>query len=285
MTPSNPVPHTSTRGSPAQPWQSGDPYERYMGRWSRQLAPRFLQTLSAPSGLRWLDVGCGTGALSAAILAQASPLALTGIDPSEGFLATARQRLGERITLHRASAAALPLADSAVDITVSALMLNFVPDPVAALREMARVTVQGGTVALYVWDYAGKMDLIRRYWDAAAQLDPQAQSQHQAQAPSQHQGERFPICHPEALAAALTVARLGQVEVSVLEIEMHFVDFDDYWAPFLGGQGPAPAHAMSLDEDQRERLRRLLQLSLPTRPDGTIALAARAWVARGIVAR
>lgn len=258
-------------------WNSGDAYERYMGRWSRQLAPRFLHWLEEPPERRWLDVGCGTGALSAAILDACAPRSVIGVDPSEGFLATAQDRLGTGVVLHRAAASELPLPDAAVDVAVSGLVLNFVPDAPAALREMARVTVDGGRVAVYVWDYAEKMDLIRLYWNAAAQVDPAIQGQ--------DQGERFPLCRPDALAAAFSSAGLREVEGSAIDMPMHFKDFDDYWRPFLGGQGPAPAHAMSLDEASRERLRALIRERMPMQPDGTIHLAARAWAARGVVAR
>ncbi len=254
-------------------WRSGAAYERYMGRWSRQLAPRFLRWVDAPPARRWLDVGCGTGALSAAILAQCAPASLAGVDPSEGFLAEARTRLPAQVALHRAPADRLPLADATVDVVVSSLVLNFVPDAVAALREMARVTAAGGRVAACVWDYADRMDLIRLYWDAAAQLG--------LLAPGQDQGERFPICRADALAAAFAGAGLQQVEVTGIELEMRFADFDDYWQPFLGGQGPAPAHAVSLDEAARERLREALRARLARSPGSAIVLAARAWAARG----
>jgi SAM-dependent methyltransferase len=256
-------------------WQRGDGYERYMGRWSRQLAPLFLRWLAAEPGRRWLDVGCGTGALSAAILDEGAPTSITGVDPSEGFLATAQSRLGERVAWHRAAAADLPLPDGSVDVVVSGLVLNFVPDVSAALREMVRVTADGGLVGACVWDYAGKMDLIRFYWQAVVELDATVQGQ----------GERFPLCEPAALTTAFTGAGLHGVEVSAIELPMRFADFDDYWQPFLGGQGPAPAHAMSLGEATRNRLRELLRQRLPVQSDGTIQLAARAWAVRGTVAK
>ncbi len=265
-----------TTARPTDSWHGGDAYERYMGRWSRQVAPRFLDWLDAPPGRRWLDVGCGTGALCAAILAQCTPTAVTGVDPSAGFLASARGRLPADVALHQAAAGALPLPDAAVDLSVSGLVLNFVPDAHAALHEMVRVTAAGGTVAIYVWDYAERMDLIRRYWDAAAQVDPAARAR--------DQGERFPLCRPQALTAAFEGVGLRQVTTSAIEIVLRFADFDDYWQPFLGGQGPAPAHAMSLDEASRERLRESLRASLPRQADGSLQLAARAWTARGTVA-
>ncbi|HZF81426.1 MAG TPA: class I SAM-dependent methyltransferase [Rubrivivax sp.] len=265
-----------TPASPTDKWSSGDPYERYMGRWSRQLAPRFLHWVDAPRGLRWLDVGCGTGALSGAINDLCAPTALIGVDPSAGFLEVAAKRLPAHTVLHRASALQLPLRDAEVDVAIAALVLNFVPDTAVALSEMVRVTANGGTVAACVWDYAGCMEMIRTYWNAATDLG--------LVAAGPNQGERFPICEPEALAAAFSAAGLQQVETAGIEIEMRFADFDDYWQPFLGGQGPAPAHAMSLDEPQRGQLRDLLQRRLETTTGSPLVLKARAWAARGQVA-
>lgn len=270
---------TTTSTPTAGPWHSGEAYEHYMGRWSRQLAPRFLAWLAAPPGQRWLDVGCGTGALAAAILELCAPAAAVGVEPSAGFLAAARDRLPARVVLHRAAADQLPLADASVDFAVAALVLNFVPDAGAALREMARVTVDGGCVAVCVWDYAGKMDLIRQYWEAAADLGLLVAGQDEA--------ERFPLCHPDTLAAAFTGAGLRQVDVTGIKIQMELADFDDYWLPFLGGQGPAPAHATSLADADRQRLRELLRQRLPLtadRPELPFTLTARAWAARGRVA-
>jgi len=256
-------------------WEQGDPYEQYVGRWSRRLAPRFLAWLQVPPGRRWLDVGCGTGALSAAILDHCAPAALTSIEPSEGFLETARRHLAGRANLHRASAAQIPLAGAAVDAVVSGLVLNFVPDQPAALAEMARVTARGGTIGAYVWDYAGGMELMRYFWDAAIALDPAAAKL--------DEGVRFPICRPEALAQLFTAAGLQAVEISPIDVPTPFTSFEDYWQPFLGGQGPAPAYAMSLDADARSRLRDRLRARLPAAADGSISLIARAWAARGAV--
>jgi SAM-dependent methyltransferase len=256
-------------------WQVAAAYERYMGRWSRQLAPRWLHWLALPPALRWLDLGCGTGALSAAIMAEGAPRAVTGVDPSEGFLAAASVGLGPDVRLLRASADRLPLAGGEVDVVASALVLNFVPDAAAALRESVRVTAPGGTVAACVWDYAQKMELVRHYWEAAAQLGLLARGE--------DQGERFPLCRPQALAQAFADAGLRHVAVDAIEIEMRLADFDDYWQPFLGGQGSAPAHAMRLAEPDRQRLRERLREQLPVQGDGTICLAARAWAARGVV--
>jgi SAM-dependent methyltransferase len=254
-------------------WERGDPYERYVGRWSRQVAPRFLAWLGVPPGRRWLDVGCGTGALSAAILDQAAPAALTAVEPSGGFLETARRHLGPRAVLHQGSATALPLPDASVDVVVSGLVLNFVPEPPAALAEMRRVTARGGTVAAYVWDYAEGMQLMRAFWDAAVAEDPAAAAL--------DEGTRFPLCRPAALTTAFEGAGLTGVEAIAIEVPTPFTSFADYWEPFLGGQGPAPAYAMSLDEGARARLRDHVRERLPAAPDGSIALIARAWAVRG----
>jgi len=256
-------------------WERGNPYEQYVGRWSRRVAPRFLSWLNVPDHRRWLDVGCGTGALSAAILDQCSPASVVGVEPSEGFLKTAAENLAGRAALRQGSATAIPLADASVDVVVSGLVLNFVPDQRAALGEMARVTEKGGTIAAYVWDYAGKMELMRYFWDAAVELD--------ANAARLDEGPRFPLCRPAALEKLFADAALKGAEVKPIDIPTRFASFDDYWHPFLGGQGPAPAYAMSLDEAVRVRLRDHLRERLPTAADGSISLIARAWAARAAV--
>ena len=259
----------------ADTWERGSPYEQYVGRWSRQVAPLFLSWLNLPAGRRWLDVGCGTGALCAAILDCCSPSTVGGVEPSEGFLKTANENLAGRAALRQGSAAAIPLGDASVDVVVSALVLNFIPDQRAALLEMARVTSKGGTIAAYVWDYAGKMELMRFFWDAAVELDPNATKL--------DEGARFPLCRPEALEKLFTSAGLEEVEVKPIDIPTPFANFDDYWQPFLGGQGPAPAYAMSLDETARARLRDRIRGRLPTAANGSISLTARAWAARASV--
>ncbi|MEY9852056.1 SAM-dependent methyltransferase [Leifsonia sp. EB41] len=255
-------------------WGRGDPYERYVGRWSRRVAPLFLDWLGTAEYLDWVDVGCGTGALTAAILDGCAPASVVGVDPADGFVATAREQLGDRATFVVGDAAALPLPDASADAVVSALVLNFVPDPRAALEEALRVARPGGTVAATVWDYAGRMDLMRRFWDAAAALDPEASRL--------DEGARFPLAHPDALAALLTAAGCAEVATTAIEIPTVFADFEDYWTPFLGGQGPAPAYAMSLDAAAREALRARLEETLPREADGSIALTARAWAVRGV---
>ena len=257
-------------------WERGDPYEAYVGRWSRRVAPAFLSWLGLPAGLRWLDLGCGTGALCEAIAERCSPASVAGVEPAAGFLETARQRLGGHVTLHPGSATSIPLADAAVDVVVSGLVLNFVPDPLAGLAEMARVTRSGGTIAAYVWDYAGRMELVRYFWDAAVELDPGAASM--------SEGIRFPLCHPEPLVKLFDQAGLRQTVAAPVDVPTPFASFDEYWRPFLGGQGPAPAYAMSLDDPARTRLRDRLRERIPAATDGSISLTARAWGVRGTVA-
>jgi SAM-dependent methyltransferase len=261
----------------ADMWEDGSPYEQYVGRWSRRVAPPFLSWLGVPAGRRWLDVGCGTGALCAAIIDHCSPAWVAGVEPSEGFLETARKNLLGQAALHQGSAAAIPLGDASVDVVVSGLVLNFVPDGHAALREMARVTGEGGVIGAYVWDYAGKMELMRLFWDAAVELDPHAAEL--------DEGVRFPLCRPEAIEKFFTGAGLGGVEVTPIDIPTPFADFDDYWRPFLGGQGPAPAYLMTLEESARARLRDRIRARIPALADGPISLTARTWAVRGTVER
>lgn len=253
-------------------WERGSPYERYIGRWSRRVAPAFLTWLDIESGRRWLDVGCGTGALCAAVVDACAPASVVGVEPSADFRALAGQSLGDRVVLHDGSAASLPLADASVDVTVSGLVLNFVPDLPAALAETSRVTVASGTIAAYVWDYAGRMELIRWFWDVASELDPEASKL--------HEGFRFPLCDPDALQAAFRNAGLQEPRTVPIDVRTDFATFDDYWNPFLGGQGPAPAYAMALPDKARSRLCERLRARLPMESDGSLRLAGRAWAVR-----
>jgi SAM-dependent methyltransferase len=258
-------------------WERGDPYERYIGRWSRQLAPVFLAWLNCTAGLRWLDVGCGTGALCAAIVNHCSPALVAGVEPSAGFLKTAKHHLAGQVVLSQGSATEIPLKHSSVDGLVSGLVLNFIPDPHAALLEMARVTRNGGVIGAYVWDYAGKMELIRLFWDAAAELNPDAAAK--------DEGLRFPLCNPNALQRLFHSAGLTHMDVTAVDVQTIFASFDDYWQPFLGGQGPAPAYVMALEANARQRLRDHIRKRLPVQPDGSISLVGRAWAIRATVAK
>ncbi len=264
---------TSVR--PTDSWDTGDPYEHYVGRWSHLVANAFLAWLNLPPSLRWLEVGCGTGALTAAISETCRPARLIGIDPSEGFLAKARARLEDKATFRVANVLDIPVPGAEVDVVASGLVLNFIPNTALGLAEMRRVATPGGTIAGYVWDYAGKMELMRHFWNAAVELDPAVREL--------DEGVRFPLCQPDRLAAAFQEANLTAIQVVPIDVPTLFQTFDDYWTPFLGGQGPAPSYAMSIDEASRNRLRDRIRERLPSQSDGSIPLVARAWAIRSRV--
>lgn len=255
-------------------WAAGDAYEPYVGRWSRLIAQRFLAWLDMPPGKEWLDVGCGTGALTQTILEHAVPRTVTGVDASPGFIEYAQAHITDaRASFRIGHAEALPVDTASCDAAVSGLVLNFLPQPALGVADMARTVRPGAVVAAYLWDYAGGMEMIRQFWDAAVALDPAACDR--------DEGRRFPLCRPEALAALFAGAGLHQVDVRAIDVPTHFRDFDDYWSPFLGGQGPAPGYVMSLGEEHRAALSERLRSQLPRSPDGSIRLTARAWAVRG----
>lgn len=265
----------STSGRPPDSWATGDAYEPYVGRWSRLVAREFLDWLQVAPGSRWLDVGCGTGALSHAILQTAAPAHVKGIDHSDAYIRHAWEHLrDERAHFEVGDAQALPEETGGYDAAVSGLALNFIPEPERAASEMTRVVRSGGIAAAYVWDYAGKMQLMRHFWNAAVALDPNARDL--------DEGRRFPLCQPQSLKPLFQGAGLENVEVRAIDIVTDFKDFDDYWSPFLGGQGPAPGYAMSLSEEARAALRERIRAGLPFALDGSIPLVARAWAVRGV---
>ena len=256
-------------------WASGDRYEPYVGRWSRLVARAFIDWLAVPPGRRWIDVGCGTGALTETVLERASPAHVFGVDLAEGFLANARRYVTDpRARFEIASAEALPAPDGSFDAAVSGLVLNFVPDQAKAAHELHRVLTAGGTAAAYVWDYAGEMQMMRRFWDAAVALDPDARAK--------DEGVRFPLCAPAPLAGLLSTAGFRDVQTRAIDVPTVYRDFDDFWMPFLGGQGPAPGYCISLGEEKRAALRERLRATLPARADGSIPLIARAFAVRGV---
>lgn len=256
-------------------WASGNAYEPYVGRWSRVVARELLAWLAVPAGGRWLDVGCGTGALSSVILEMASPAEVVGVDQSTGFVAYAREHvIDPRARFETGDARALPVGSAAFAAVVSGLVLNFVPDPAMAVAEMARAVRPGGVVAVYVWDYADRMELMRWFWTAAVALEPAASEQ--------DEGSRFAtVCRPEALAGLWRGAGLRGIETRAIDVPTRFRDFDDYWMPFLGGQGAAPGYVSTLSADHQAALRERLRTALPVAADGSIALTARAWAVRG----
>jgi SAM-dependent methyltransferase len=234
-----------------------------------------LEWLNVPPNSHWLDVGCGTGALSQTILDTAAPNTVKGIDRPDGFAAYARIKIrDERAQFEVGDAQALPVETGAYDAVVSGLAFNFFPQSVRAVAEMRRTARSNGVVAAYVWDYAGKMQMMRHFWDAAAALDPIAYDL--------DEGRRFPLSQPSPLGELFHSAGLGEVAVCPIEIAMDFINFDDFWSPFLGGQGPAPGYVMSLSPDQRMALQERIRAGLPFALDGSIPLRARAWAVKGI---
>jgi SAM-dependent methyltransferase len=257
-------------------WLEASAYEFYVGRWSRLVADKFLQWIAVPPRQAWLDVGCGTGALCERIITRCEPARLVGVDPSDGFLSHARAHATRsRVEFRVGDAQGLAVADRSFDATVSGLVLNFVRDPAKALAEMRRVTRPGGKVAAYVWDYAGEMQLMRHFWNAAVALDPAAYEL--------DEGRRFPLCRPAPLRALFEAAALRDVEVCGIDVPTLFMNFDDYWSPFCGGQGPAPGYCVALPNEERAALRERIRQSLPFEHDGKIHLTARAWAVQGRV--
>lgn len=253
-------------------WGVADAYEQYMGRWSRKIAPLFIDWLAPPQSKRWMDIGCGTGQLSFQIASKCNPSHQIGIDTSEGFLTQAK-KLVPGAEFRVGDAQKIDLPDDTVDYAVSGLVLNFIPDKTKALSEMVRIVRPEGTVALYVWDYAGQMQIMRYFFDTARVIDPNSSAY--------DDGINAPICRPKALSDAFIAVGLSDVETTAIDIPAAFVDFHDYWKPFLGGTGSAPKYCMSLDEDTRSKIRDAVRAKLPTGPDGEILLAVRAWAVKG----
>jgi SAM-dependent methyltransferase len=249
-------------------FSESDGYERFMGRWSRRLAPLFVTFAGVTEGDRVLDVGSGTGALSTAAAAIES-VQVTGIEPAAAYVRYAEEHVDGRFEV--GDALALPFSADAFDRTLSMLVLNFVPDPAAALHQMIRVTRSGGVVAAAVWDYGDGMQMLRTFWDAAVALDPDA-------AP---RDERYmPLCTRGSLAELWRTRGLQDVDEQPLTIDMAFASLDDYWQPFLCGQGPAGVYVSSLAESARHALESRLREHLA---DTGFTLRARAWAVRGVV--
>lgn len=259
-------------------WQAGDSYDAYMGRWSRKIAPRFIEWLDAPEDQEWLEIGCGTGALSEAILAQGRPKSLISIDSSEGFIARARQNVvDDRVVFEVGDGQALTVDSASQDVIVSALVLNFVPDREKMLAEMKRVARPGGRIGTYVWDYPGRgVEFMRAFWDAAAALDPDAAGL--------AENRRFPYCSPDGLTEMAESGGLTEVGCSSIEVPTVFRDFENLWRPFTLGAGPAPGYCAKLDPAAQQRLKARLHASLPEMEDGSIPLKARAWALKAVAA-
>ena len=264
-----------TDATRAHVWGNTEAYEAYIGRWSRVVAAAFLEWLALPPGWQWIDVGCGTGALTQAILATADPAEILGVDSSPEFLSVAEAQISDsRVRFAAGDARALPVPGETHDVVVAGLVLNFVPEPETAVAEMVRAARPGGTVVAYVWDFAGERQFQHYFWEAATALDPAAVPLARSM--------QFPLCQPGPLAALFGAAGLQAVVVQAIERPAVFRDVDDYWQPYLaGGSSVAQRYATSLDGAQRMALRARLQAVLPIANDGSIPLLARAWAVRG----
>ncbi len=254
-------------------WNDGDPYEYFMGRWSSLMSIVFLKWLNMPSNLNWLDVGCGTGALSEAIEKNCNPKHLASIDPSESFIEKVKHRISITGEFKVGSVENVPFKKESFEVIVSGLALNFFPDLEKALSELKRVSKPNGVIAAYVWDYSGRMDFLRHFWDAAYQIDPKS-IEHD-------EGLRFPICNSENLISAFKNADIIEIESAQLDIDTIFKDFDDFWNPFLGLQGPAPSYLASLNNELQKDLKNKIKERLQFESDGSIKLVGRAIAIRG----
>jgi SAM-dependent methyltransferase len=246
---------------------AADAYDRFMGRYSVLLAPQLAALADVVVGQRVLDVGCGPGALTTELVRRLGPAAVTAVDPSEPFVAAARER-HPGVSVERASAEHLPFPDQAFDATLAQLVVHFMADPVTGLREMARVTRKHGVVAACVWDHAGGQGPLSLYWEAARQLDPEVEDESElAGARKGHLTELF------------DAAGLNEIEETHLEVSVEHPTFEDWWEPFTLGVGPAGSYAARLDPTGQAQLRELCREKLPAAP---FALTARAWTARGL---
>lgn len=255
-------------------WAQGHAYERYMGRWSRQVASAFVGWLAPAPRMRWLDVGCGTGALTTAIIRSADPDLVVACDPARSFIEFARNNFDDsRASFAVAGIEDLPEIEGGYDAIVSGLVLNFLPAPGEALRSMMKRGRPGGLIAAYLWDYAGRMDFLRTFWEEAVTLDPGARDL--------DEGRRFPLSQANMLMELFASSGLSRVRQEGIEIRTRFANFADFWAPFEQGTGPAPGYVASLAPGQRARLQNRLRQRLTPKGDSPVEMVARAWAVSG----
>jgi ubiquinone/menaquinone biosynthesis C-methylase UbiE len=255
----------------------GEAYEPSSGRWSRVMAPLFLDWLNSSSRGHWIDIGCGTGALIEAILASASPAEVVGIDPSSAFIAYARRHIHDpRVRMEVGTAQSLPVASNQYDAVVSGLVLHHIQsqDRLAAMREFVRVARPGGSVGAYIWDYSSTMELRVKFWESAA-LETEVPE-------NIDERTRYPVSNASPLTTLFRQAGLNAVETELLQIDASFKNFDDYWLPFRGGYGVASQFLLSQPAEVQELIRERLRLSLPITPDGSFTLRAAAWAVKGV---
>jgi SAM-dependent methyltransferase len=255
-------------------FENAEAYERFMGRWSRVLAPLLLEFANIPDGARILDLGSGTGSLSLEIAARLPHSHILGIDASEQFVAFSRTRVqSPRVQFEVGNAQKLSSSDAAFDAGLSLLVFNYLPDPRAALAELRRVTRPGGRICAATWDYGGRMRMQRIFWDAATSLDDSAQHNDQ---------KHMPLCRAGELNSLWHESGLVEVQEVPLEIVMRFSSFDDFWEPILSAQGSAGAYVARLSPPRRTALREEVKRLLPEDAShGAFELRARAWAVRG----
>ena len=256
----------------------GDGYELVMGRWSRRLAAPFLAFAGTAPGERVLDVGCGTGSLTFLLARQRDIVSIEGLDYAAPYIAHAEARNTDpRVSFRVGNAAELPFPDAAFDRVFAMLVLHFVAEPARVIAEMRRVARPGATVAAAVWDARGGMVANRQFFDTAAALDPAA-------AARRARNYTRPMTRPGELAAAWTQAGFADVEATELAIRMEFASFDDYWAPYVGKDGPIAEYVATLDTPARERLREAVRAAyVDGEPDGPRSYASIAWAVKGVV--
>ena len=255
-------------------WNTGSAYEDFMGRWSRELAPKYVEWLQVAANAHWLDVGCGTGALTNAICKLADPASVVGCDPAEPFIEYARAHWSNQCaSFVIGGTGSLPSRRGGFGCVVSSLSLNFFPEPAESIVEMRERAASGGTISACVWDYSDRMDFLRLFWEAASRVDPKAEEL--------DEGRRFSICRPAALTSLFQEAGLCSVRCNPIEIATDFSSFEEYWESFQGGAGPAPSYVAALDREARTALEDELKAALPKSPNGSIRLVARAWAVRG----
>lgn len=253
-------------------------FERFMGRWSRLLAPEYVAFAGITNSDRVLDVGTGTGALASTLEATVTSGEVVGIDPSEGFIGYAKQNAKSgHMRFEVGDAQALKFKDATFDQTMALLVMNFIPDHNKAINEMRRVTRPQGLVSACVWDYNAGMEMLRFFWDEVVALDL-------AMAPKDER--HMKLSREGQLGELWKKAGLVNVQEKPLTIEQAFKSFDDYWGPFTKGAGPGGAYVVSLTDDRRRQLEvRLRKRLLGDRPDGAFVLKARAWCVRGEVGK
>ena len=258
-------------------FEKAEAYDRFMGRWSRRVAPLLLSFAGVPDSGRILEIGSGIGTLAFELAKRAGGVHVTGIDLSAEFVAYAvsKNLFPDRASFHVGDAQQLSFTDATFVATISSLVFNFIPDPKKALRELRRVTQPGGRISAAVWDYGERMLMLRTFWDAAAKADAGAEKLHE---------KHMPLCRAGELSQLWRDAGLESVHEQPLDISMRFDSFSDYWEPFLEGQGPAGAYLRTVDSDRlqiiRSAVKRQLSISLERE---AFTLPARVWAVRGTV--